>query len=45
MDSERSDPLAVSYPLTLWSGDDERVKATLEFLLDRCMFKGTFFRT
>jgi len=40
---ERSDP-GRQLSAHLWSGDDERVKATLEFLLDRCMFKGTFFQ-
>jgi len=44
MDSGAIGSLAVSYPLTLWSGDDARVKATLEFLLGHCMFKGTFFQ-
>jgi hypothetical protein len=44
MDSGAIGSLAVSYPLSLWPGDDSRVRATLEYLLAKCMFKGTFFQ-
>jgi hypothetical protein len=44
MDSGAIGSIAVSYPLNLWPGDDARVKATLEFLLGKCMIKGTFFQ-
>jgi hypothetical protein len=44
MDPGAIGSLAVTYPLALWSGDDPRVLATLEFLLSKCMFKGGFFQ-
>lgn len=44
MDSGAIGSIAVSYPLNIWSGGDSRVKATLEFLLDKCMIKGAFFQ-
>ncbi|MEO6095973.1 MAG: hypothetical protein ABIW76_09885 [Fibrobacteria bacterium] len=44
MDSGAVGSIAVSYPLNIWPGDDARVKATLEFLLDKCMVKGSFFQ-
>jgi hypothetical protein len=44
MDSGAIGSLAVSYPLRLWPGDDPRLKATLEFLLSKCMFRGAFFQ-
>jgi hypothetical protein len=44
MDSGSIGSIAASYPLCIWSGDDPRIKATLEFLLRKCMFKGCFFQ-
>jgi hypothetical protein len=44
MDPGAIGSLAVSYPLALWPREDYRVKATLEFLLAKCMFKGGFFQ-
>lgn len=44
MDSGCIGNVAASYPLSLWSPEDPRMAATLEFLLDRCLFKGGFFQ-
>ena len=44
MDSGCIGSISVSYPLRLWPGDDPRITATLDFLLSKCMFKGTFFQ-
>jgi hypothetical protein len=44
MDPGAIGSLAVSYPLALWSADDSRIKATLDFLLGKCMYKGGFFQ-
>lgn len=44
MDSGAIGSIVAAYPLCLWPGDDARLKATLEFLLAKCMFKGTFFQ-
>ena len=44
MDPGAIGSLAVTYPLALWSGDDPRVVATLDFILAKCMFKGGFFQ-
>jgi hypothetical protein len=44
MDSGAIGSIVAAYPLCLWPGDDPRIQATLEFLLAKCMFKGTFFQ-
>ncbi|MDB5049238.1 MAG: hypothetical protein JWO30_2309 [Fibrobacteres bacterium] len=44
MDSGAIGSIVASYPLSLLPGDDPRIKATLEFLLAKCMIKGTFFQ-
>ncbi|HKP96812.1 MAG TPA: hypothetical protein VJ385_13725 [Fibrobacteria bacterium] len=44
MDSGAIGSIVASYPLSLWPGDDTRIKATLEFLLAKCMYRGAFFQ-
>jgi hypothetical protein len=44
MDSGAIGNVAASYPLALWDPEDPRMAATLEFLLDRCLYKGGFFQ-
>lgn len=44
MDSGSIGNVAASYPLALWSPEDPRMSATLEFLLERCLYKGGFFQ-
>ena len=44
MDPGSIGSLSASYPLSIWPGDDTRVKATLDFLLSKCMFQGGFFQ-
>jgi hypothetical protein len=36
--------LAASYPLQLWEPDDERLLATVDFLLEHCTVRGGFFQ-
>ncbi len=44
MDSGAIGSIVAGYPLELWPGQDARIKATLEFLLAKCMYQGTFFQ-
>ncbi|MFP4473420.1 MAG: hypothetical protein ACLFPX_06100 [Candidatus Omnitrophota bacterium] len=43
LDSAAIGSLAVSYPLSLWDGKDERIMDTVEFLLQNCLVNGGFF--
>ncbi len=43
MDSGAVGSLSAGYPLQLWEGRDGRLLATVEYLLDHCLFKGAFF--
>jgi hypothetical protein len=43
LDSGAIGSLAAGYPLQLFAGDDARLRATVEFLLDRCIVEGGFF--
>ena len=45
MDAGAVGSLAASYPLQLWSPDDPRLQATLNFLLANCFIKGGFFHS
>ena len=45
MDAGAVGSLAASYPLRLWAPDDPRVRATVNFLLTNCFFKGGFFHS
>ncbi|MEO7425991.1 MAG: hypothetical protein ABI036_12445, partial [Fibrobacteria bacterium] len=44
MDSGAIGSIVAGFPLSLWPGDDTRLLATLEFLLAKCMYQGTFFQ-
>ena len=44
MDSGAIGSIAASYPLKLWPGEDPRLRATLDFLLSKCMYRGAFFQ-
>jgi len=43
MDSGAVGSIACSYPLALWAADDERLAATLDFLLAECMLDDQLF--
>ena len=45
MDAGAVGSLAASYPLQLWTPDDPRIAATVNFLLTNCFFKGGFFHS
>lgn len=36
--------LAAGYPLQLWAADDQRLKETVEFLMNNCLVQGCFFQ-
>lgn len=44
MDSGAIGSIVASYPLQLWAPDDERVRATVDFLLRQCTVQGAFFQ-
>lgn len=44
MDSGAIGSIVASYPLRLIDADDNRMRSTIEFLIERCFIKGAFFQ-